>query len=312
MYNQDRKNKFIEEHYRSELVKAQIRNLFEALEPTELAAGKDLCELSVNEVRSALSSSGGVRKHSVERFYLAIGEYCEWCIDQGVSGVNRELMSIRGANTDNVRDKMVASPADLHQCLNELFTPEREMRYDNVYRAYCWLAFLGFQEADALRLTTNDVSTVHGSIKYHDDMYPLYAASTQCLSNCAKLDEFIVKARGGDISRARVPGDQLLRGLRTEATAKGLKNELSRQISAARKSGKPVRRLSYFRIWLSGQYFRLYSQEKIGDVIDFGAIARATISERGTEYSFPMKALWFITKSYEEDYNTWKEAFDLK
>ena len=314
MYNEDRKQQFIDERYKSESVKVQIRRIFKNTSDAEYSSGKDLCEFSADEVRVALSKSGygGVRDHSVVQTFAAVSEYCEWCIARGITGVNEDLLNLRGAPSNALREKMVSGPTDLQSFLDEVFTPERKQGYDNVYRAYCWLAFLGFKEEDILELTIDDVSTVHGSIKFKGDVYPLYTAAVPCLSNCATLTEFIRPLHGHPVPVARVGGKQLLRGLHTEANLKGLKNELSRNIATARKEGRTDRRLSYFRIWLSGQYFRLYSREKIGDVIDFGAIARETIAERGTNYSKPVKALWFTTTQYEKDYKAWKETFNLR
>ncbi len=108
----------------------------------------------------------------------------------------------------------------------------------------------------------------------------------------------------------RIPGDILMRGIRSTPTVNSMRSILSRK--PGRTAGKEERqeRLSYGRIWLSGVFYRVYEDE-IAGVSDVGMlfkqIARTMVleSDPNANEKKQKRAAWDL----QRDYANWKQTF---
>ena len=67
-----------------------------------------------------------------------------------------------------------------------------------------------------------------------------------------------------DVWKDRADGDKILRGLKSEPKLQVLRNELSRRSTKRMKEGKVEQKLSYYRVWISGIFYRTYENEQMG------------------------------------------------
>ena len=74
-------------------------------------------------------------------------------------------------------------------------------------------------------------------------------------------------------------------------------------------------KLSYFRVWISGLFYRMYERERAGMPVDFSAAAAQFMEgktyklDRGRNTPEAKKRQ--LTRDYLEDYERWKLAFAI-
>lgn len=176
---------------------------------------------------------------------------------------------------DKVRKQMVTSPLHLQRYLNEVFDPEGDETIDNLYRCYYWMAFSGIREEDTLSITASDVDFMDMSIRYGENCVPLYRESLPAFHNAVELPGFLYKHPNyaKEIRRDRVPGDTIMRGVRATTKTMSIRSMLSHRSAAALQDGKTKQQLSFYRVWMSGLFYRMYERERAGIPVDFSDAA---------------------------------------
>ena len=311
MYNEERKLRFIEEVLELEGSRAFAKAVFVSTADMEFDLDMDLCAFSVDDYINAVSIGRGLRQNTFKRRLSFTRRYVQWCVDNGFPEANPDLLAPMELKINDLTQKTVRDPQDLQDFLDSIFEPESNQRYDNVYRAYCWLAFIGFEEKDAIALSIDHVITKPPTIRYNDDNYPIYKQAEASILNCVHLSEFKRNFKGVEKYVQRVSGRQLLRGMRKEAAIDGLRNELSRNIAKAIKEHKTDRRLTYFKIRQSGIFYRLYVGETRGVEPDFAALVYQLYGDEIYSWTNGARRRFNVKKMFEADYNNWKDAFSL-
>ena len=316
MYNEEQKIAFIRQLTQSLNTAEFCELVFKSFAPFEEAWGADLCTKSTEELAPVVEKICGARINSKYRRIVVLRAYVNWCIMNRVPGAVDGVSDLSVLGLDKIRETSVKSPAHLQQCLNEVFDPEDEHTVDNTYRCYYWLAYAGMPEDEILSVMADEVDFDLMEVRHAGYTVPIYREGIKCFRNCVSLDHFVYQNPGyvnkKDIIRFRADGDVLLRGIRAVPTQLSMRTELSRRTKAAFDSGKTKVRLSSYRAWLSGLFYRQREREELGLPVDFmeeverfseGKVYKLEKS-RKTQESKRRE----IANDFRRDYEQWKAA----
>lgn len=178
------------------------------------------------------------------------------------------------------------------------------------------MAYGGIKEADTLLVKNEDVDLVRMIIRYKNTSVPIYREAVPAFKNVLELKEFSYKHPKYDkvIRRDRVPGDTIMRGIKANVKTMTIRSTLSHRSTDALNAHKTNLQLSFYRIWISGLFYRMYERERAGAKINFAQ--EAVRFMEGKEYKFAKKEqLQYrqnqIARDYMEDYRRWKLAFSI-
>lgn len=318
MYNEEVKHRFMRETVASTPYKLKLcESIFNSTEQFEEGWGADLCTRSAEELQPMVNQLAGFRARSKWSKLIILKEYVKWCIEMGIDGASPGMLEIKTVGLDKVKQQTIANPKHLQNYLNAICEPAEKQATDNIYRCYYWLAYAGMDEEDILNVKCSDVDFKTLTVKY-DKKYtvvPIYPEGLVAFHNCVELDSFafLHPNYSHEIRKERAAGDTLIRGIRSALTIKALRVELSRR--SKNKSDNTPLKLSYFRVWISGVFYRMYEQETIGVPPDFNAIVSQQMEGKTYKLDSGRNTIEAkhrqLVRDYEEDYERWKLAWFL-
>lgn len=312
MYNQELKQRFIDQLADKPGMKNAYAVAFNACEEFEKEWGADLCTRSAEELQPMMEKLCGMREYGRKIRLATMADYVRWCIDNGVDGACDGLMHVDVTGVGKMKTYTVRSPLHLQTYLNSVFDAEGEKTVDNVYRCYYWLAYSGMSEEDALRVKASDVDLSEMLVRFGDEEFPIYREAIQSIKNCVKMSQFMYKHPQYEIWKDRADGDALVRGFRSQPSPIQMRVELSRHAKEALKNNRTDLKLSFYRIWISGVFYRVYERELAGFPPDFTAVAAKTMQGK----TYVMKPGGYsvgsymrkLKKRYLTDYENWKKT----
>jgi len=314
MYNAEQKKRFAMGFTDSEQMRAEALRIFNAFEKLEESHGADLCTLDLDTVRPVFDKLAGLRDKSKHRPLYVLQEYVKWCRSNGVAGVADSFFRITDIGVEKMKRQTVRSPRHLQSFFNAICDAESEETFDNVIRAYYWLAYAGMQENDIINVRVSDVDLPNMKIRYGGEEYPVYSDAIPSIRNCVELRAFC--SRHPNYTKVvlldRVDGDHLLRGHRGVSSPATMRAELSKRRRIALDSGKTELDLSYYRIWISGVFYRAYENEQGGATVDFTDVTGAR--HRGLDYKLDSGRISQrirrseLEREYRIDYERWKQT----
>lgn len=319
MYNEELKTKFIRDYTQSINTASVATSVFNSFAPYEEEWQADLCTRSAEDLQPVIDSVMALRMRSQ---WVAMGilkEYVRWCIVNKVHNACDGMLHITMVGLDKVRKQMVSSPLHLQKCLNEIFDPEQEGTIDNIYRCYYWMAYAGLKEEDTVLVTASDIDFSEQCIRFKGATYPLYRESLLAFHKAAELTEFMHRHPNytKPVMRPRVEGDSIMRGIRSNTKLLTIRATLSRRMKEAEESGKTEVKLSYFRVWISGLFYRVYEQERAGIPANFSEAASEKMAGKTYRIEGVNKRIKVShiqnrkEHDYMEDYQRWKLAFAI-
>ena len=318
MYNEELKSRFIEEYSTKVTTHKAARRVFKITARDEEQWGADLCTKTTEELQPVVDHVCGLTSPSKWTGLAILREYVRWCISNHVPGVCDGMLHITSAGLTKIKQQMVASPLHLQNFLDAVFDSESRLTMGNVYRGYYWLAYAGILEEDTPLIRTGDVDLSEMSIHYMGGHVPIYREALPVFKNLVNLTSFRYEHehyRSGAAVVDRVPGDQLLRGIKANMSRNTFGDVLSKSNLKAFNEGTTTIRMSYQRAYLSGVFYRIYEQERAGLPASFEEIidtrVRQMLVYKGKKWDrdyveFYMKK---IARDYEGDYMRWKMAF---
>lgn len=315
MYNAELKTKFINQYSDSIAARKYHESTFNLLEKYEEEWGSDICTRKEDEIKPVLDKILGLRQQGRIAKTSMLRTYAKWCLEQEVDGACDAMLNVDIEDLQIVREQMVNSPLHLQKYMDILFTKEDMKTMDNVTRCFLWLAYGGVPEDEITDVNIDDVDLGNMTIKLNDKEYPIYRESLQAFKNCIDLDYFVYyhPNYSKEILRERVPGKQLLRGIKAEAQIRLLRVEVSKKARKAIADGKTNARLSYYRVWLSGLYYKKYQLELVGTKPDFLDVAEEFMQGKTYNLSSGRNLIGSkqrrVAKQYKDDYERWKLAF---
>ena len=211
---------------------------------------------------------------------------------------------------------MVSGPLHLQKYLDSIFDPEEEETIDNLYRCYFWMAFGGIDEEDTILIKTEDVDLENMEIRYKSVSVPIYRDALPAFRNAITLNSFLYKHPKYSklIRRERIPGDTIMRGIKATTKTFTMRTTLSKRNIKAIEEGKTDLQLSFYRVRMSGLFYRTYEIERAGGTVDFSDAALRLMD--GKTYSLSGREKIEhkqrrIERDYFEDYQRWKLAFSM-
>lgn len=319
MYNNELKTKFIGDYTQSINTANVATTVFTAMEPFEEAWQADLCTKSTEELQPVIDQVVALRTGSQWMSLTILKEYVRWCMAMRVPGACDGMLHITAAGLNKVRHQTVSSPLHLQQYLDAVFSKEEDGTVDNLYRCYYWMAYGGIQYDDVLLVKVSDVNFPEMCIRYGDTSVPIYREALPAFHNAVELTSFLYRhpKYAKPIRRDRVPGDTLIRGYReitTQSQASNLRSKMSHLSTDAVKQGKTELQLSFYRVWISGLFYRMYERERAGLPVDFTSVAASLMADK----TYIIKGRTKIEhrhrqrgRDYMEDYQRWKLAFSI-
>lgn len=318
MFNENLKHQFMREQMEATPWKLSLCELiFKNTEKYEREWGADLCTRTAEELQPMINQITGFRARSKWSRLIILKDYVKWCIELNVDGACQGMLDIKTVGLDKVKQQTVASPKHLQNYLNAICEPADMKATDNIYRCYYWLAYAGMAEEDIFKVKCSDVD--FDRLRVNDEsrytVVPIYPDSIEAFHNCVELEQFryIHPNYSKEIWKDRADGDILIRGIKSVSTIKAFRVELSRR--SKQKSDKTPLKLSYFRVWISGVFYRMYEQEIIGIPPDFNAIAYQQMKGKTYKLDSGRNTIEAkhrqLVRDYEEDYERWKLAWFL-
>ena len=324
MYNEELKTKFIKESITAEARARAAYALFNSTEPYEKEWGADICTRNKDELAPVLGELVGFRKNSQTLRLYILSNYAKWCIDNKVDGACDALMNPEVDNNAKFKRQMVANPIHLQRWLDVLYSKESLETVDCVHRCYCWLAYIGLREEEILDITSDDVDLIDRVVRFRGREYQFYNESFTSFKQCVMLTSFryVHPLITVDVYKSRASGNKLLRGVKPIKNISYLRSEFSR-VQGKKEHRRGIKkddddldlRLSYFRIGLSGLFYRQYEAERAGMTANFNAAAEDFIEGKtyhlkksGNTIEYKQK---LVANSYMKDYITWKKVYNI-
>lgn len=316
MYNEQQKVNFIK-GYTGSLNTANVATtIFNALEKYEEQWQGDFCTRSKEELQPVIDEIVGLRTKSQWMTLIILKEYVKWCIAMKVPGACDGMLQVEAVGLDKVRHQMVSSPLHLQKYLDELFDPESEETIDNIYRCYFWMAYGGIDEEDTILVKREDINFDQMTIAYKDTNIPIYREALPAFRNAVSLTDFLYKHPNYTkaVRRDRIGGDTIMRGIKAETKTFTMRVTISKRNIKAVEDGRTDLQLSFYRVRMSGLFFRAYERERAGIPVDFSEAAMRAMA--GKEYSIKGRIKLEhkqnrMERDYMEDYQRWKLAFSI-
>lgn len=290
--------------------------IFNALEKYEEDWQADFCTRSKEELQPVIDEVVGLRAKSQCTTLTILREYTKWCIAMKMPGACDGMLHVEAAGLDKIRHQMVSSPLHLQKYLDEMFDSESEETIDNIYRCYFWMAYGGIDEEDTVLITKENIDFEQMTIAYKDTNIPIYHEAIPAFRNAVSLTSFLYKHPNytKTIRRDRIGGNTVMRGIKAETKPFTMRITLSKRNIKAVENGLTDLRLSFYRVRMSGLFYRIYERERAGIPVDFSEAAMRAMS--GKEYSIKGRIKLEhkqnrIERDYMEDYQRWKLAFSI-
>ena len=315
MYNAAQKEQFIREYSTKLGVRTAAQQLFDQVSSAEEKAGMDLCCMDLETLQEVFGKMARLRSTSFYTPYKILRDYTEWCLKNGVEGATDAGLCIDSADADAMKYITVRNPRHLQAFLDAICVPESQQTSDNLIRCYYWLAYAGLGDTEILTVTTAEVMLDTMTVFHDGKEYPIYREALPCVKNCRDLDSFRYihpNYADKDVWRARVPGNLLMRGVRSVPKLGSIRVDLRKRNEKAVEEGKTDLKLSYYRVWMSGVFYRMYEDELAGFPPDFSGFVDDKLGDfqfkvppKGNSQEYKRKA---IAESYLADYERWKQT----
>ena len=326
MYNEATKRAFIRDYTDSEATARAIVRLFDIIETYEEEWGADVCTRSAEQLQPMINQILGLRSKSKWTGMLVLRDYVRRRILEKFPGACDGMMHVSLLGLERLKQQMVSSPLHLQRYLDEVFEPEAEQTFDDTYRCLLWMAYAGASDKDAVDVRSRDVNLDNLSIDIGKETIPIYREALPAFRNVVTLGSFRYKhgRYNNPIYRARVPGDQILRGVKSTSSLLPIRTAIAKRMAEATKDpedrrfprskelGYTEQRLTYKRVWLSGLFYRTYEEERLGIPPDFSKQAFAEIDAIGLSQERSKRRGSMANERaayYKEDYQRWKLAF---
>lgn len=316
MYNVNLKEQFITECAKTKHAIDLFRKIFEASGAYETKWGFDICYASTEELQPLVDELIGFRSFDIDENIKVLRDYIDWCANRGIKNVSRSIDFVDTRGISKMKRQMVTGPKQLQIYLDGLFRTDDQYTRDSIFRAFFWFAFSGIDEQDTIMIRKKHIDLATQSIVFNGEEYPIYREGLQAIQNCMNLKEFrsynSTYITGYKLLN-RADGDYLLRSTNSVPSIQSLRVQISTRIKDSATNDKTGLQLSYYRIWLSGVFYRVYQDEISGIPVDFYDISRKEVLRKFGDKDISDKTKREkISKSnvyYKRDYDRWKKTF---
>lgn len=319
LFNELRKNAFIEDRKEDITNKGSLiisyGQFFKQSAPYERRFNKDLCQFNAVELREYMEGTAGLRDGSKTKQISMLKNYFAWCESALKIPVSNAIKEVSVTGIAKIRRSMVANPRGLQSVLDLYYDPVDMKTVDNIYRCFFWLAFAGVDEEDIMGVKCKDVDTDNRTLIVNGEVFYIEQEAVPALKIASTLPLFMYyHPNYKPVYKERSPGDTLIRGFSAPSlsTVRNLISTRSRASAYKFPEGEEVR-LTHYRVWLSGQFYRIRKKEIEGIEPDFTELARHYVSGKAYENDKEIAHTAMVRekRNYRTDYERWKIAFQL-
>jgi hypothetical protein len=343
MFNEEMKRRFIRSITSSVHTEDVARGIFDAVEPYEKDEwGADFCTVDEVRLQPVMDKILGMRMSSKWMALTILKKYSLWCMDdEKYPGAGDAIMRVNILGLDKVREQMVANPLHLQSYFDKVFDKEAEETIDNIYRCFLWIAYAGISEDDALKIEIKDINLSELRIVYGEASYPIYREAIPAFKNAIGLTSFVHRhpRYTKTVRKDRATGNTIIRGIRFNTKEDSdygvniltIRSQISKRLTEASKEVKDRKTgntrpaltsltLSYYRIWMSGLFYRASEAERAGIPPKFSEVSEEKIEHRinvkKKEYKLSARDSLVQKRNrkardYMDDYRRWKLAYSI-
>ena len=302
--NKDRKLAFLKEKYGDNY--PYRSTILKVMEKCEDFYGKDICELTENQLYPFLNNIGK-NYNTIITYISVLNSYIKYCYDKKFPGaLNTKISYKKDSLKYNMKSSMVASPSDLQRVLDKLFPSVTAGEYANILRCCCWLLYAGLELDEAADIKIDDIRLNEQLISYNGNFYPIYPESLEVIRFCIDSDNIVVQ--GGKLlySKKRLNNHLLLRSF-NEINASKLRDGITKRANAATKNGKCDVAVTCRSIFRSGLFYRAYMRNDDSLKIDVKPFENNVKAPKKSDH-----ALYEKNRGFKNDYIEWKKCFYTK
>lgn len=301
--NKNRKLAFVKECYRGS--EASHLSLFNTLSNCEDYFGKDICEISKEDILPFVRTAVGKSSSAISTNLSTLNKYYKYCLEHNFHGALPVYISYSEVSSlRDLRWNMVSSPGMLEEVLNCIFPSVEEGEYSNVLRCLLWMLYSGVQIEEANEVRTGDVHLADMYFISNGGKYPIYSEARDVFDFCLNSNVIAVKMPKGKWYRERVDGDLLLRSF-TILTPVKLRNGVVKHVKSSRISGRCAVELTCQSVYKSGLFYRAYIRDNKSLAIDVSPFDNSTKAPKLKENA----SLFYHNRSLKRDYESWKATF---
>lgn len=330
MYNESQKMAFVNSRNQP-TTKKFVTQIFNWFEPYENKWGMDLALQSAEVLQPVVNELSGLRSKSTELLLIMLKEYVKWLKNNGYP-YSRGIYGVQIDSIEKVRSQMISSPAHLVEVMKKVDTGLKKKdgsaifrgfdsaeleTVDIIYRVFLWMAFSGLYDAEAIQVKDSDVDLDKLVINFDGKKFKIYQEAKLDFEKACCLTDFNYIHPHYETRRKRVDGNLIMRSMRSEEidlmTIRPIVNKKLNPKTEGDKS-RLKSKLSYNKIYLSGVFYRMFEQERMGKKVDFAKLVARdmenteyTMSATRTRNTIANK----LEREYKADYERWKCAFDV-
>ena len=317
MFDARTKIEFINDYAGEKGFAMTLRRLFNFFEPYEKEWNKDLACVELDLLRAAFRQFLSERKDAQYHTLNYLHAYYHWRRRQGLP-VSDAIPRLHMDDRNRTTEQYVSGPEHLNEVLRFLFSSAKPER-DALVRAYLWFAYAGLRSGEAMRVRTEDVDLRNMRIHLGDLDFPIYAEAVPDILAAMEVTQFrVLREKQGNYARKRAEGDLLLRTYEREPRQQFYRMHIVRVLKSF--EGMPPPRdvpilpckLSFYRTYVSGHFFRMFEMERRGLPIDMSVILRPDMfagENDLADFADDLTASSRRVPAYTKEYNAWKDAF---
>lgn len=325
--NQDQERFLIETYPREyDKVRGETVKAFSSLEPWERRWNTDFTMQPLEVLQPALNQSVfAPRTNFAIRTLSLLTRYATWRRKDGLPCTDA-IWRAEPDTSYRKRLSMVASPRHLRRVLDTAFEPAGSQSAEVLYRTFLWLAFMGVEDSEAIGVQAEQVSLSNLTLAMPDRTLMIPAEAVGDIAFCVRSDSLLVQrnvyGRIDSVERERTPGTALLRGAKgVSLSFKRFQDAANARLRSARASfgeTTPGLSVTYDLAHLSGFFWNIFEDERMGESPNFNAIAYEVFDRRQsgqhpykvTKYFSAGSIAGRIARSFQSDYESWKRAFN--
>lgn len=263
MYNQEQKSRYLIT-IGGEPQRKLASKVFEITEAFEERAGADICTFEAEQLKPIVDKFVSLSAGANSTRMKIIKSYLSWCVMTGVPGAKNEISGVVAPIYNETRKKMVSGPAHLQKVLDAYFDAEDELTIGNVYRCYLWLIYCGTSPKDVTKIKIDDINLEERFFLSNGRKLLIYREAYQSFKNCVELGTFAYTnpayVTQKTISRERVPGDILVRGIKAVPTEAAITHMLV--VRGKELEGSGIPKITQKSVYNSGLFYRQYEEER--------------------------------------------------
>lgn len=330
MFNEDRKRAFSEAYTQDARNQKNCLVVFGKTEEFEEQFQCDVSQMTADQAKAMMEKICGASASSIRNIQTVLRAYTKWC-QENHHPVSNHAFKFDIDASDAIRANYVASPLHLLRSLDYIFCESDDLNIQYLARAFLWLAFMGFEEDEAIRITPDHIDWVNMRIQLPSSnwySYRIYSESVPDLKMAVNLTSFVSKVGRGKKIIQRCPGNEILRTFDNgqsvkEMVIRGIRPVISRACKSAKlymddhsslESGLCLN-LSFGRVLQSGIFYRMYEEERLGITPSFSKYADIDVNKNfvddGTQLTRRriQTALSDTRIRYEQEYARWKNVY---